>query len=88
MPQAMKITREAVRLGAVIRRMRQQRGWTVAKLAQRSGMSATYLGIIERGGNLPSLTAIFDLCEALAAHPADVVREVAAERFPETSSSK
>jgi transcriptional regulator with XRE-family HTH domain len=51
---------------------------------QRSGLTATYLGIIERGGNLPSLTVIFELCEVLNAHPADVIREVAAERFPGT----
>jgi len=82
MPRSQTITREAIRFAAVLRRLRQQRGWTIAKLAQRAGLTATYVSILERGGNLPSLTVIFDLCEVLGVHPADVIREVAAERFP------
>ena len=82
MPRSRTITREATRFAAVLQRLRRQRQWTLAKLAQRAGLTPTYVGILERGENLPSLTVIFDLCEVLGVHPADVIREVAAERFP------
>lgn len=78
----MRISRDAVRFGAIIKRLRLQRGWTIAKLAQRAGMHATYIGIVERGGNVPSLLTILELAEVLGADPGDVVREVAEARKP------
>lgn len=69
-------------MGAILRRLRLQRGWTLVKLARRSGLHPTYLGIVERGGNLPSLTVLFELAEVLGADPGEIVREVAEARKP------
>ena len=82
MPRSMKITPEAVRFGEVIRRIRRARKWTIVKLAQRAGMNANYLGVLEQGGNDTSLTTIVELCDVLGADIGEVMREVAAVRNP------
>jgi ribosome-binding protein aMBF1 (putative translation factor) len=51
----MRIDPDAERFGAILRQLREQRGWTRQKLAQRAGMTPTYIGILEYGGNTPSL---------------------------------
>ena len=71
---------DAVRFGAILRRERQARGWTLRKLAQRSGMNAQYLGVVEAGRNIPSLCTILELADVLGAEAADMIREVAAAR--------
>jgi transcriptional regulator with XRE-family HTH domain len=39
----------APRVGEVIRRLRQQRGFSLRDLAERSGLSQSFLGAVERG---------------------------------------
>ncbi|HJQ41215.1 MAG TPA: helix-turn-helix transcriptional regulator [Thermoanaerobaculia bacterium] len=82
MPRSSKITLEAVRFGAIIRRLRLARGWTAVKLAQRAGMNPRYLGVLEQGGNDTSLTTIVELCDVLNADIGEVMREVASVRNP------
>ena len=76
MPKSTTVNRDAVAFGAVVRRLRIERGWTLTKLAQRAGMNPTYLGVLEKGGNLPSLTTIFELAEVFNVSAGDIVREV------------
>ncbi|HEY0141558.1 MAG TPA: helix-turn-helix transcriptional regulator [Thermoanaerobaculia bacterium] len=87
MVRARRITVEAVRLGRIIARLRQQRGWTLIKLAQRSGMTPQYLRLVERGENLPSLSTLIELSDVLGADPAEIVREIAAARNPRPAES-
>lgn len=82
MPRATKVIPEAVRFGAVIRRVRRERGWTIVKLAQRAGMSAAYLSVLEQGGNDTTLTTIVELCDVLNADIGEIMREVMAVRKP------
>ena len=82
MPRSSRITPEAVRFGAIIRRLRLARGWTAVKLAQRAGMNSRYLGVLEQGGNDTSLTTIVELCDVLNADVGEVMREVASVRKP------
>jgi transcriptional regulator with XRE-family HTH domain len=82
MPKSRTISADAVRFGAILRRLREQRGWTRKKLATRAGMSPQYIGVIEQGGNIPSLTTLLELTEVLGADVAEVVRELAAARNP------
>jgi len=83
MPRSKRVSPEAARFGAIIQRLRRERGWTKVKLAQRAGMNATYLGVLEQGGNDTSLTTIVELCDVLNADIGEVMREVAAVRLPE-----
>jgi len=78
----MKGSPESIRFGAVIRRVRLKRGWSIVTLAQHVGMSAPYLSVLEQGGNNTSLSTIVKLCHALGADIGEVMREVAAVRNP------
>ena len=52
MPRSRQPDPDAVRFGAILRRERIARGWTIVKLARRSGMHHQYLGVVEAGGNI------------------------------------
>ena len=52
-------------LGRRVRRLREQRGFSQAELAQRSQISTQYLGEIERGRRDPSLSVAARLATAL-----------------------
>jgi len=43
-------------------------------------MNSSYLGFIERGDNVPTLSIVLILAEALDADAGDLVREVARRR--------
>jgi transcriptional regulator with XRE-family HTH domain len=61
--------------GATVRRLREQHGWTQEQLAERAEMSTTYVGFIERGENVPTLTIIFKLASSLQVSPAALIEE-------------
>jgi transcriptional regulator with XRE-family HTH domain len=73
-------TLDAERFGAIVKQLREQRGWTKQKLAQRAGITPTYMGILEYGGNVPTLPTILELMEVLGADIGDVMRRLAAAR--------
>ncbi len=52
-------------IGANIRKLRRQRNWSIAVLADKIGMSQVPLGRIERGVNAPSASVIYRLSKAL-----------------------
>jgi len=62
--------------GAVVRRLREDRGWTQEQLAERAEMNASYLGFVERGDNVPTLTIIMQIATGLEMEPADLLREM------------
>jgi len=80
MPRTRSTNLDAIRFGAILRRIRDERGWTRQKLATRSGMTPQYVSIVEQGGNVPSLTTVLELLEVLGADTGQVMRELAAAR--------
>jgi transcriptional regulator with XRE-family HTH domain len=66
--------------GATVRRLRESRGWTQEQLAEASEMSATYLGFLERGENVPTLPVIVRLAVALKVTPGGLLEEVWRQR--------
>lgn len=66
----------ARRFGAIIRRLREERGWTLVTFGRKAGMNATYLGFLERGENVPSLTVILRLANVFDVAAADLIGEV------------
>ena len=80
MPRSRSTTPDAVRFGKLLKDLRLQRGWNLQRFARESKMTATYLGLLERGLNLPSLTAVINLAFVLGVDPGDLVRHVAAGR--------
>jgi transcriptional regulator with XRE-family HTH domain len=65
---------EAEKFGAIVRALREERGLTQDQLAERAGVSATYIGFIERGDNVPTLTIILQVASALKVRPSELLR--------------
>lgn len=65
---------EAKWFGATIRQLRDERRLTQAQLAEAADLSSTYLGIVERGENVPTLTVILQLARGLDLHPMELFR--------------
>ncbi len=66
-------------MGAVIRRMRQERSLTLKALAARAELSVVYLGEIERGKKYPSAPVLERLAAALGLELSDALELVADE---------
>lgn len=52
-------------IGRQVRRLRRQRGWSQARLAERADLSDTYISHIERATKQVSLNALLRLAAAL-----------------------
>lgn len=72
--------RDAELFGALVRQLRTARGLTQEALAERTELSVSYIGFIERGENVPTLTIVLNLADALKVDAADLVREVSRKR--------
>lgn len=53
------------RIGMRIRQVRKAKGWSQDELAQKCGISMSFLGHIERGTRIMSLETFAAVCEAL-----------------------
>jgi transcriptional regulator with XRE-family HTH domain len=71
---------DAVLFGEIVRKLREERGWTQEQLAERAEMNASYLGFVERGDNVPTLTIIIQIAEGLGIVPDELLREVMKRR--------
>ena len=71
---------DAELFGAVVRELREARGWTQEQLAEHSDMNASYLGFVERGDNVPTLTIIIQIAEGLGVEPADLLKAMMKRR--------
>lgn len=69
----MASTREGKIFGEVLRRLRTEREWTQEDLADAAGLTATYVGQVERGDKVPSLTVVLKLARGLAIPPAELL---------------
>ena len=56
-----------------MRRLRLDRGWTQERLAEASGLTTTYVGQVERGVRVPSLTVVLKLARGLAVPPGELL---------------
>jgi transcriptional regulator with XRE-family HTH domain len=62
-------------LGANVRKWRTRRGWTQDQLAEQSGISAKFVGEVERGEDNPSLETLWALVSALKIEWRDLLDE-------------
>ena len=57
-----------------LRRKRHEQHMTQEDLAERAGLSARYVGAIERGDVSASVTVLGQIAEALGVEPGDLLR--------------
>lgn len=76
MPRTSVRNQDAVRFGAIVSRIRKQRGWTMVDFARATKMHPNYLHIVERGGNVPTLATIMRIAATLGVEASAIIREV------------
>lgn len=62
-----------IAFGQRIRRFRKQKHLTQEALAELVGISASFLGHVERGSRIASLETLMQLCRALAVSPNELL---------------
>lgn len=67
-----KITKQDYRLGRKIQKIRKEKGLTQEKLAEKVGVSTTWIGYIETGYRRPNLKMIYKIARALDANVKDI----------------
>lgn len=60
-------------VGRNVKRIRTARGLTQEELAERSGFSQQYLSDLERGRRNPTIVSLWELAQALAATPVELI---------------
>ena len=56
-------------MGERVRNVRRSQGLTQEELAEKAGLSASFLGHIERGSRVASLDTLISLCNTLEVSP-------------------
>jgi transcriptional regulator with XRE-family HTH domain len=64
---------QAIRIGERVRALRTARGWSMRDLAGRVGVSQPFVSKLESGQQLPSVTTLYALAEALTTTPGDLL---------------
>lgn len=59
--------------GGTVRRLRLAKGWTQEDLADAASLTTTYVGQVERGDKVPSLTVVLKLARGLSVPPTDLL---------------
>ena len=59
--------------GKNLRYLRKLRGWTQEEFADRVGMSSRYIGSVERGQAVASVTVLGRLADALEVGPCELI---------------
>ncbi len=62
-------------IGETIRHLREKKGWSLTALAERAGVSRSYLYQIEQGESTPTEDKIQKLAGALGARPSELLGE-------------
>src|SRR5215212_834467 len=80
MPKATRPNPDAMIFGAILRQLRTNRGWTIRTCAQRLGIHPTYLGVVEAGGNMPSVPLLLEVADVFNIEPSAIMRAFEEER--------
>ena len=72
----------STRIAAEVRRVRGERGWSQAQLAERLDLSVNYVSLIERAERLPSVEVLVRLAATLGTTVGTLVGEMSTEGDP------
>jgi transcriptional regulator with XRE-family HTH domain len=76
MPRRLRRDKASIKFGAIIRRLRMKRGWTLIDFGRKADMNPTYLGFLERGENSPTLASVVKLAKVLGTEASVILREI------------
>jgi len=65
--------------GAVLRRIRKERGYSQEELAHRAGIAMRYVSLLERNQRQPTISTVYLLCTALEISMTEFVSEIEKE---------
>lgn len=65
--------------GIALKKTRDMRAMTQAKVAEKSDLDVTYIGLLERGRRQPSLKAFIKLASALDVSPIELMKRTLRE---------
>ena len=71
---------DAICFGLIVKKLRMQRGWTLQQLGRAVGLHPNFLGVLERGGNTPSLQSFIAISHVLGVRAADVMQQIVDNR--------
>ena len=63
------------KLGVRVRQQRELNEWTQAQLAEKAGVSISFIGHIERGEKKSSVETVVALCNAMAISPSVLLQD-------------
>ncbi len=67
-----KVTKQDYRLGRRIRKVRREKEFTQEGLAEKVGVSTTYIGYVETGYRRPNLKMVYRIARALGVKVKDI----------------
>ena len=76
MPRRARQDQTAAKFGAIIRQLRNDLGWTLLDFSRKADMNPRYLGYIERGENVPTLTVAIHLAHVLGKEAAPIIAAI------------
>lgn len=63
------------KLGVRVRQQREQHEWTQGQLAQKVGVSSSFIGHIERGEKKASVETVVAICNAMEVAPSVLLQD-------------
>jgi len=76
MPKRAFADPEAAKFGDLIRKLREGRRLTLIQVGRAAKMNPTYLGFLENGRNVPTLTVILRLSRLFGVRASELIRQV------------
>jgi transcriptional regulator with XRE-family HTH domain len=64
------------KVGLNLRRLRQQKGWSQAQLAELADIHPNYIGYIERGERNVTIQKLAQIAKALQCTPAELFHDI------------
>lgn len=64
------------KLGNILRKLREQNGWSQEEFADKCGIHRTYVSQLERGLKSPTIQLFWILCDCLKINPSDYLKEL------------
>ena len=69
------------KIGALLKRIRKQHKTTLQELAFKSGLSISYLSLLERGLNSPTIESLNKICQSLGITLTDLLLNLNSEKL-------